>query len=98
MKIKTIFVVVAILTTLQMLPLAISLLSADFKAMLLADIFGENPSADTVKFFGNFAMVVGTLAIGLIFLLIGSMSFKDEATLRRLSFLYSIGDSSVFQI
>ncbi|MDB4105853.1 hypothetical protein N9545_10040 [Salibacteraceae bacterium] len=52
--------------------------------------FGENPSADTVKFFGNFAMVVGTLVIGLIFLLIGSMSFKDEATLRRLSFLYSI--------
>ena len=89
-KIKTIFVVVAILTTLQMLPLAISLLSADFKAMLLADIFGENPSADTVKFFGNFAMVVGTLVIGLIFLLIGSMSFKDEATLRRLSFLYSV--------
>ena len=90
MKIKTIFVVVAILTTLQMLPLAITFLSADFKDMLLADVFGENPSADAVKFFGNFAMVVGTLVIGLIFLLIGSMSFKDEATLRRLSFLYSV--------
>jgi ABC-type Na+ efflux pump permease subunit len=56
----------------------------------MLDIFGDSPSADALKFFDNFAMVLGTLILGLIFLLIGSMSFKDEAILRRLCFLYSV--------
>jgi len=56
----------------------------------MLDIFGDIPSADALKFFDNFAMVLGTLILGLIFLLIGSMSFKDEAILRRLCFSYSV--------
>ena len=90
MKIKTIFTIVAVLAFLQLLPLPLSLFNADFKAMLLADVFGNAPSADAVKLFENFAMVVGLIFTGLIFLLIGSRSFDDEATLRRLSFLYSV--------
>ena len=90
MKIKTIFAIVAVLTFLQLLPLPLSLFNADFKEMLLLDVFGGTPSADAAKFFDNFAMVLGTLVLGLIFLLIGSMSFKDEAILRRLCFLYSV--------
>ena len=90
MKIKTIFTTVAVITFLQLLPLLLSLINPDFKAMLMLDIFGDSPSADALKFFDNFAMVLGTLILGLIFLLIGSMSFKDEAILRRLCFLYSV--------
>jgi hypothetical protein len=84
MKIKTIFTIVAVLAFLQLLPLPLSLFNADFKAMLLADVFGDTPSADAVKLFENFAMVVGLIFTGLIFLLIGSRSFDNEATLRRL--------------
>jgi len=90
MKIKTIFTIVAVLTFLQLLPLPLSQFSADFKSMLLSDVFGDNPSADAVKFFDNFALVIGCTVIGLLFLLIGSLSFNDEATLKRLSFLYSV--------
>ena len=90
MKMKTIFTTVAVITFLQLLPLLLSLINPDFKAMLMLDIFGDSPSADALKFFDNFAMVLGTLILGLIFLLIGSMSFKDEAILRRLCFLYSV--------
>ncbi|MDG1757064.1 MAG: hypothetical protein P8I43_06660 [Bacteroidia bacterium] len=75
MKIKTIFTIVAVLAFLQLLPLPLSLFNADFKAMLLADVFGNAPSADAVKLFENFAMVVGLIFTGLIFLLIGSRSF-----------------------
>jgi len=90
MKIKTIFTIVAVLAFLQLLPLPLALVSEDFKAMLIADVFGENPSADAVTMFENFALVVGLIFTGLIFLLIGARSFSDEATLRRLSFLFSV--------
>ena len=41
MKVKTIFTIVAVLAFLQMLPLPLILVNADFKAMLIADVFGE---------------------------------------------------------
>ena len=90
MKIKKIFAIVAVLTFLQLLPLPLSLFNADFKEMLLLDVFGLDSSANVTKFLDNFVMVLSTLVVGLIFLLIGSMSFEDEAILRRLCFLYSI--------
>ena len=73
---------------LQVLPLIISLFSPKFKIMLMTDAFGDEPSKDAVVMFEQFALVLGLTVIGIIILLYGSLSFNDEATLRRLSLLF----------
>ncbi|MBT3444579.1 MAG: hypothetical protein HN443_06025 [Flavobacteriaceae bacterium] len=87
MKIKTIFWLCASLIFIQGIPLFLSLFSAEFKMMLIADAFGANPSADAVIMFETFALVVGLLVLGIIFIIIGATSFTDLETLKRVSFL-----------
>ncbi len=87
MKIKTIFWLCASLIFIQGIPLFLSLFSAEFKMMLIADAFGANPSADAVIMFETFALVVGLLVLGIIFIIIGATSFTDLDTLKRVSFL-----------
>ena len=88
MKIKTIFKINMVIIALQVLPLIISLFSPEFKIMLMTDAFGEEPSKDAVVMFEQFALVLGLTVIGIIIFLYGSLSFNDEATLRRLSLLF----------
>ena len=59
MKIKIIFWIAAVATFLQALPLYISMLSKEFKLMLIGDVFGESPSSDAIVMFDQFALVVG---------------------------------------
>lgn len=87
MKIKTIFWLCASLIFIQGIPLFLSLFSAEFKMMFIADAFGANPSADAVIMFETFALVVGLLVLGIIFIIIGATSFTDLDTLKRVSFL-----------
>jgi len=87
MKIKTIFWLCASLIFIQGIPLFLSLFLAEFKMMLIADAFGANPSADAVIMFETFALVVGLLVLGIIFIIIGATSFTDLDTLKRVSFL-----------
>ena len=87
MKIKTIFWLCASLIFIQGIPLFLSLFSAEFKMMLIADAFGANPSADAVIMFETFALVVVLLVLGIIFIIIGATSFTDLDTLKRVSFL-----------
>ena len=87
MKIKTIFRICAALIFIQGIPLFLSLFSPEFKLMLIADAFGANPSADAVTMFETFALVVGLLVLGIIFLIIGVTSLTDLDTLKRISFL-----------
>jgi predicted membrane channel-forming protein YqfA (hemolysin III family) len=87
MKIKTIFWLCASLIFIQGIPLFLSLFSAEFKMMLIADALGANPSADAVIMFETFALVVGLLVLGIIFIIIGATSFTDLETLKRVSFL-----------
>ncbi|MGB2435232.1 MAG: hypothetical protein ACPIB5_03880 [Flavobacteriaceae bacterium] len=75
MKIKTIFRICAALIFIQGIPLFLSLFSPEFKLMLIADAFGANPSADAVTMFETFALVVGLIVLGIIFLIIGVTSF-----------------------
>ena len=77
-----------VMIALQVLPLIISLFSPEFKIMLMTDAFGEEPSKDAVVMFEQFALVLGLTVIGIIIFLYGSLSFNDEATLRRLSLLF----------
>ena len=88
MKIKTIFKINMVIIALQVLPLIISLFSPEFKIMLMTDAFREEPSKDAVVMFEQFALVLGLTVIGIIIFLYGSLSFNDEATLRRLSLLF----------
>ena len=88
MKIKTIFKINMVIIALQVLPLIISLFSPEFKIMLMTDAFGDEPSKDAVVMFEQFALVLGLTVIGIIIFLYGSLSFNDEATLRRLSLLF----------
>tara|TARA_Y100000813_G_scaffold38222_1_gene25927 strand:- start:801 stop:1208 length:408 start_codon:yes stop_codon:yes gene_type:complete len=90
MKIKTIFKIVITLGILQIMPLLISLFSHEFKVELTSDVFGATPSADAMLMFENFALVLSCVFIGVIFHMIGALSFSDESTLRRLSFLYFV--------
>ena len=90
MKIKTIFSICAILILIQATPLLLSLFSPEFKLMLISDAFGEKPSDDAIIMFESFALVVGLLVIGIIFFIIGSLSFSDQDVLRRLSFLFFV--------
>ncbi|MGB2129072.1 MAG: hypothetical protein ACPHXR_06295 [Flavicella sp.] len=90
MKIKTIFWIVAGIVMLQVLPLYASLFSEAFKLELTADAFGPNMSEDALLMFEFFALVVGLTGTGVVFALIGATSFKDEAVLRRMSFLFFV--------
>ena len=87
MRIKTIFWLCATLIFIQGLPLFLSLFLPEFKMMLIADAFGADPSADAVTMFETFALVVGLLVLGIIFVIIGATSFTDLVTLKRVSFL-----------
>lgn len=88
MKIKTIFKINIALIFLQGLPLFISWFSPEFKAMLLGDFFGSNPSNDAILMFDQFALVLGLVVIGIITAIYGSLSFNDLEVLKRLSLLY----------
>ena len=90
MKIKTIFKIVIAIGLLQIMPLIISLFSPEFSSMLTADTFGFTPSDDAMLMFENFALVLSFMFTGIIFHMIGAMSFNDESVLRRLSFLYFV--------
>ena len=90
MKIKTIFWICISLIFLQGLPLLLSIISPEFKLTLVSDAFGTNPSEDAIIIFNTFALVVGLLVIGIIFLIIGTMSFTEINTLKRMSFLFFV--------
>ena len=90
MKIKTIFWICISLIFLQGLPLFLSIISPEFKLTLVSDAFGSNPSEDAMIIFNTFALVVGLLVIGIIFLIIGTMSFTEINTLKRMSFLFFV--------
>ena len=90
MKIKTIFKIVIAIGILQIMPLIISLFSPEFSIMLTTDTFGFKPSDDAMLMFENFALVLSFVFVGIIFHMIGAMSFNDESVLRRLSFLYFV--------
>ncbi len=90
MKIKTIFWICISLIFLQGLPLFLSILSPEFKLILVSEAFGGNPSEDAIVIFNTFALVVGLLVIGIIFLIIGTMKFTDLNTLRKMSFLFFV--------
>jgi hypothetical protein len=87
MNIKTIFKICAALIFIQGIPLFLSLFSPEFKMVLIADAFGANPSADAVIMFETFALVVGLMVLGIVFVIIGACSFTDLETLKRVSFL-----------
>ena len=87
MKIKIIFWIAAVATFLQALPLYISMLSKEFKLMLIGDVFGESPSSYAIVMFDQFALFVGLLALGFSFICIGATTFKDLEVLKRVSFL-----------
>ena len=87
MRIKTIFIVVSILLLFQVAPLILSLFSVDIKTMLLADTFGAEVSNDGVLMFETFSFVLSSVIIGIICLILGSLSIRDLSALRRLSFL-----------
>ena len=55
--------------------------------MLMADDVGDTPLETSVIMFEQFALVVGSMALGMVFMLIGATSFTDQAVLRRISFL-----------
>lgn len=90
MKIKTIFWICISLIFLQGLPLFLSIISHEFKLTLVSDAFGSNPSEDAIIIFNTFSLVVGLLVIGIIFLIIGTMSFTEINTLKRMSFLFFV--------
>ena len=90
MKIKTIFWICISLIFLQALPLFLSIISHEFKLTLVSDAFGSNPSEDAIIIFNTFTLVVGLLVIGIIFLIIGTMSFTEINTLKRMSFLFFV--------
>ncbi len=87
MRIKTIFIVVCILLLFQVAPLILSLFMIDIKTLLLADTFGPEVSNDAVLMFETFSFVLSSVIIGIIFLILGSLSIRDLSALRRLSFL-----------
>ena len=87
MRIKTIFIVVSILLLFQVAPLILSLFSVDIKTMLLADTFGAEVSNDGVLMFETFSFVLSSVIIGIICLILGSLSIRNLSALRRLSFL-----------
>lgn len=88
MKLKTIFWIAAVLMLLQLLPLLGAMISPDVKATLILDAFGvETLSTDGDLMFDTFALVLGCVALGIFFLMVGITSIEDLAALKRLSFL-----------
>jgi hypothetical protein len=90
MKIKTIFKINIVLIFLQALPLYISLFSPEFQMMLTADFFGSEPSRDATMMFEQFALVLGFIILGIIFLIYGTLSFNEINVLKRMSFLFFV--------
>ena len=90
MNIKNIFFICAALIFIQGIPLFLSILSPEFKIMLITDAFAANPSADAIVMFETFALVVGLIVVGMIFLIVGATSITDLDTLKRLSFLFFV--------
>ncbi len=90
MKIKNIFFICAALIFIQGVPLFLSIISTEFKIMLINDAFGGSPSDDAIIMFDSFALVVGLIVVGMIFLIVGATSIKDLDTLKRLSFLFYV--------
>ena len=88
MKLKTIFWIAAVLMLLQVLPLLGAMISPDVKAALILDAFGvETLSTDGDLMFDTFALVLGCVALGIFFMMVGITSIEDLAALKRLSFL-----------
>ena len=88
MKLKTIFWIAAVLMLLQLLPLLGAMISPDVKAALILDAFGvETLSSDGDLMFDTFALVLGCVALGIFFMMVGITSIEDLAALKRLSFL-----------
>ena len=54
------------------------------------------PSEDAIIIFETFALVVGLMVIGMIFLIVGSTSINDLGTLKRLSFLFFVLTAGFF--
>ena len=90
MNIKNIFRVWSALIFIQGIPLFLSVFSHEFKIMLITDAFGSNPSADAITMFETFALVVGLMVLGIVFVVIGATSFTDLDTLKRVSFLFFV--------
>ena len=90
MRIKTIFWIASLLLLFQITPLLTSMFSADFKTFLIADTFGSNFSSDTMQMFDTFALVISLMVIGIVILILGSLSIRDLKALRRLSFLFFV--------
>ena len=90
MKIKNIFFICAALIFIQGIPLFLSILSPEFKIMLITDAFAGNPSADAIVIFETFVLVVGLIVVGMIFLIVGATSITGLDTLKRLSFLFFV--------
>ena len=88
MKLKTIFWIAAVLMLLQLLPLLGAMISPDVKAALILDAFGvDTLSTDGDLMFDTFALVLGCVALGIFFMMVGITSIEDLAALKRLSFL-----------
>ena len=91
MKLKTIFLLSAVLMLLQLLPLFGAMISEDVKTMLIVDAFGyETLSEDAMTIFDTFALVLGCVCLGFFFLMVGATSILDLDALKRLSFLFFV--------
>ena len=91
MKIRTIFWIAAILMALQLLPLFGAMFSTDFKSLLISDAFGTAQlSENGMLIFDTFALVVGSLGLGMFFLFVGATTISDLDVLKRLSFLFFV--------
>ena len=90
MRIKTIFKINMILIFIQAISLVLGLFIRDLLNSLFLDAFGEVSSADAIKMFVTFSLVLGLTIIGIIFLTYGSLSFNDLVILKRLSFLFFV--------
>lgn len=90
MKVKTIFKINLVLIFIQILPLLLSLFIPEVLNTLVKDAFGQTPSPDAVKMFETFALVLGLTIIGLMFVILGTMSFNEIDVLKKLSFLFFV--------
>ena len=97
---KTILSLLVILLLFNRSKLILSLFSVDIKyTMLLADTFGAEVSNDGVLMFETFSFVLSSVIIGIICLILGSLSIRNLSALDRLSFLLFVvmGLSTMYQ-
>ena len=87
MRIKTIFIIVSFLLLFQVAPLILSLFSVNIKTNLLIETLGKDVSNDAVLMFETFAFVLSSIIVGIICLILGSLSIRNLSALRRISFL-----------